>query len=44
MSDEIKVLGSITSWDALDKRFEPYAVQLGWLAYSWNKLHERLGD
>ncbi|WKA26365.1 hypothetical protein [Bradyrhizobium roseum] len=44
MSDEVKVMASIPSWDALDKRFEPYAIQLGWLAYSWNKLHERLSD
>jgi hypothetical protein len=31
-------------WKELDKRFEPYAIQLGWLAYSWNSLHERLGN
>jgi hypothetical protein len=31
-------------WEELDKRFEPYAIQLGWLAYSWNSLHDRLGQ
>ncbi|MGC2776353.1 MAG: hypothetical protein WA418_12060 [Bradyrhizobium sp.] len=30
-------------WEDLDKRFEPYAIQLGWLVYSWNALHENLG-
>src|ERR1700730_6352520 len=30
------------NWEELDKRFEPYAIQLGWLAYSWNELHDRL--
>jgi hypothetical protein len=28
----------------LDKRFEPYAVQLGWIAHSWNALHDALGS
>jgi hypothetical protein len=31
------------TWEDLDKRFEPYALQLGWLAYSWNSLHDKLG-
>jgi hypothetical protein len=43
MSDEPKIV-KWPGWDELDNRFEPYAVQLGWLAYSWNSLHDRLGN
>jgi hypothetical protein len=42
MTDAPKV-AKWPGWEDLDKRFEPYAIQLGWLAYSWNSLHDQLG-
>jgi hypothetical protein len=41
MTDKIV---TFDGWEDLDRRFEPYAVQLGWIAYSWNALHEALGS
>lgn len=43
MSDEPNIV-KWPGWEELDKRFEPYALQLGWLAYSWNALHDKLGQ
>lgn len=43
MADEPNI-AKFPGWEELDRRFEPYALQLGWLAYSWNNLHDRLGQ
>jgi hypothetical protein len=43
MTDNPKIV-TFPGWDELDKRFEPYAIQLGWIAYSWNALHDSLGN
>ncbi|SRR6266849_7123036 len=43
MANRPKIV-TFPGWDDLDKRFEPYAVQLGWIAYSWNALHDALGS
>jgi hypothetical protein len=43
MTDTPKMV-TFPGWEDLDQRFEPYAIQLGWLAYSWNSLHDRLGQ
>jgi hypothetical protein len=42
MADEPTIV-RMPAWEELDKRFEPYAIQLGWLAYAWNSLHDNLG-
>jgi hypothetical protein len=43
MTDEPNIV-KWPGWEELDQRFEPYAAQLGWLTYSWNSLHDRLGQ
>jgi hypothetical protein len=27
-----------------ERKFKPLAVELGWIAYEWNRLHEALGE
>jgi hypothetical protein len=33
---------SVPSQIALERQFEPYAVEMGKLVYAWNRLHEKL--
>ncbi len=30
--------------DALKEKFQPFAAELGSVVFTWNNLHERLGD
>jgi len=27
-----------------ERQFKPLAIELGWIAYEWNRLHEALGE